>query len=140
MRPGNHTMLSIPRGAKPHSALLHVVARAEQHGGACADMYIETLSIVGRWAAREYRNGEGIQYYAWKRDSSLSGWRKYGPVRMKVVWGNTASGIQYLNLLVSNLSYAGYPIGGLLGEDDHSQDVIPNADCERSALSLLAMP
>jgi len=131
MRPGNHTMLSIPRGATPQRALLHVEAHAEQHGGACADMYIDTLSVVGKWAAGVYLNGRGIQYYAWKRDSQLSGWRKYGSVHMKVVWGSTASGIRYLNLLVSNLSHARYPIGGLLGEDDHSQGATPRADCRR---------
>lgn len=134
MQPGNHTMLLIPQRANPQNAFLQVVAHAEQHGGACADMYIRTLTITGRWVASKHEAlyARGIQYYAWARDTKLSGWRQYGALGVKVVWGHTKTGVRYLNLLARNLEHVGYPIGGLLGGDDHSQAAAPNAGCKHS--------
>jgi hypothetical protein len=135
-------MLLVPQGVNPQKSLLQVVAHAEQHGGTCADMYVRTLTITGRWADRKHPHlhAGGVQYYAWARDPRLSGWRQYGAVGLKVVWGHTATGVQYLNLLVRNLGHVGYPIGGLLGGGDHSQAAAPSGGCRHSvrSVSLLA--
>ena len=45
--------------------------------------------------------------------------------------GHTLSGLSYLNLYVKHLRSAGFTIGGLLGEDDHSQAATPPERCAR---------
>lgn len=140
MQPGRHTMLLIPRKAVAHNTLLGVVAVAEQHGGACADMYLMSLNITGRWVGRRHHRGGGHheQYFADRPVRSESGristgWMKYGGVvQLKVVWGRTPQHVRYLNLLVRDLNRAGHHVGGLLGEDDHSRAAQASADCRRS--------
>ena len=45
--------------------------------------------------------------------------------------GHTSNGVRYLNLYVKHLRSAGFNIGGLLGEDDHSQAATPPERCAR---------
>ena len=102
-------------------------------------MYIEVLTITGTWVAgvpgaRHENTNWGMQYFAQKpfqRGSSNAGWHTYGNIRMKVTWGHTAGGVKYLNLLVRNLVHAGYTVGGLLGEDDHTMASTPMEGCMR---------
>ena len=53
----------------------------------------------------------------------------FGKVQVKVAHGHTRQGIQYLNFYVKHLGHAGFAVGGLLGEDDHKDVMIPPAIC-----------
>lgn len=138
-QPGLHAMLSIPRGAAPHDALLRVNALAIHEGHACSDVYFKTINFTGRWvdAARARDGGSGgdgvgVQHCAAQRPSgSSTGWTTYGAVDLKVVWGRTSGNIVYLNLFVRNLRSTGRAVGGLLGEDDHSAASTPPPSCEK---------
>merc|ERR1711957_348760 len=56
---------------------------------------------------------------------------------------NTGQGTQYLNFYVKHLGHAGFAVGGLLGEDDHKDVMIPPASCAHrtslASVSSLAM-
>lgn len=54
---------------------------------------------------------------------------RVGPVQLKVSRGHTREGVNYLNFYVRNLGRSGYAIGGLLGEDDHSDEQVPQEEC-----------
>jgi len=60
-------------------------------------------------------------------------WLAFGPwfrkVELKVIHGRTDSGLRYLNVYVKHLGQAGFAVGGLLGEDDHTDVMIPPASC-----------
>jgi hypothetical protein len=137
MRPGNHTMISIPRGSSPDRALLSVVALTEHIGHACTDMYVQALTITGAWAAgvpgaQRLSNSWAVRYFAQQppqQGSRKAGWNTYGNIRLKVTWGRTAGGVKYMNLLARNLIHAGYTVGGLLGEDDHTTAATPVEGC-----------
>jgi len=43
--------------------------------------------------------------------------------------GHTRQGIHYLDFYVKHLGHAGFAVGGLLGEDDHKDVMIPPASC-----------
>jgi hypothetical protein len=137
-QPGSHTMILIPRRSAPSSALLDVAASVHQIGGHCADIYIRTLTISGRWveeAQPRKPTKRSLRYSALEPIANGDGgtrWKKYGHVQLKVVWGRTGAGVRYLNLLVRNLNHAGHSVGGLLGEDDHAAAAQQVARCRRS--------
>jgi hypothetical protein len=135
-QPGVHTMILIPRAAATDAALLRVVAFAVQHGGVCGDTYIQNLTISGGWTrhTREVsRHDRSVRYSASSVHHQGSGnatpWTGYGSVSLKVKWGRTAEGVRYLNLLVRNLQNAGHPVGGLLGDDDHTIESLSSGHC-----------
>jgi hypothetical protein len=136
-QPGVHVLLQVPRRAKPQDTLLRVEADAQRMGAACADLYFEALNITGSWSGQ----AEGLQFLAstaldHKDSGSLRAvmmdWRTFGTVDLKVIRGHTNDGIVYLNLFVRHLSGVGLPVGGLLGEDDHTAAATPGADCSQS--------
>lgn len=43
----------------------------------------------------------------------------------------TVASANYLNVCVKHLGRAGFAVGGLLGEDDHSGVVTPPASCSK---------
>ncbi|CAK0897416.1 unnamed protein product [Prorocentrum cordatum] len=55
----------------------------------------------------------------------------------QVVHGRTREGARYLNFYVKHLGRAGFAVGGLLGEDDHTDAETPTQACSQH-LSLLA--
>lgn len=135
LQPGTHTLLQIPRGADPWGTLLRVDANAQHLGSACADMFIQALNVTGKWAdAKPRANGKaragGFQYFA-KPTNGLEGtnWRHFGKVDLKVIWGHTSEGVNYLNFFARHLGQTGYTVGGLLGEDDHIAAATPSAQC-----------
>ncbi|CAK0816276.1 unnamed protein product [Prorocentrum cordatum] len=133
MRPGRHEFIRIPTRAweGPGVVLLHVGALVERQGASCADMYIQHVNITGRWTGSKV----GVQYDArWRAPPAV--WRKYGKVALKVVQGRTEKGTPYLNLLARNLRRAGLPVGGLLGEDDHTAAATADDRCKKT-VSLL---
>ena len=134
-QPGKHVFILIPKGADAQDTLLRVDADIEHIGNACADMYIQYLNITGKWAD-EQRIG-GYHYYAQEDAGRMAtNWMHVGEVDLKVVWGHTIEGIKYMNLFAKKLGHTGFPVGGLLGEDDHTIASSPNPSCEK-AISLI---
>jgi len=148
MRPGNHLLLDIPRG-KP-DWFLRVEAQVRRMGSQCADMYFRELNITGKWVDTETKTHGGIflQAQGGKDKNTklgsvgtLKGWNKFGPVELKVANGHTDQGVQYLNFYVKHLGSVGYVIGGLLGEDDHTDAATPTKSCNQVlSLSRKASP
>merc|ERR1712228_331564 len=83
----------------------------------------------------------GYHYSASQPDDKAPEWLGFGSgfrnVELKVVHGRTDSGLLYLNVYVKHLGQAGFAVGGLLGEDDHTNAMAPPASCTHH-MSLLA--
>jgi len=136
MKPGKHVLLNIPRGKSADNALLRVEARANQLGGQCSDMYFQELNVTGSWA--EAKKAGGYHHSALQHDVEAPEWVVFGQVELKVVHGHTNGGLKYLNVFVKHLGRAGFVVGGLLGEDDHSDVIQPDGSCV-GQLALLAI-
>jgi len=133
-QPGVHTLIQVPRRAKPADTLLRVEADAQRMGGACADLYFQVLNITGNWTGQS----EGLQFFASKEVDNTD-WRKFGEVDLKIIRGHTGEGVIYLNIFVKHLTRLTYPVGGLLGEDDHTTAATPGPECSMG-LDLHAQP
>jgi len=136
MKEGKHVLISIPRGMSAANALLYVQADARRLGGKCADMYFQELNMTGAWA--EAKQAGGYHYSISQHVVDTPEWLAFGKVELKVVHGRTISGLRYLNVYVKHLGQAGYAVGGLLGEDDHSDVAQPPVSC-RQKMSLLGL-
>jgi hypothetical protein len=126
---GKHVLINIPRGMSAENALLRVQADTRLLGGHCADMYFLTMNVTGAWA--EQKHAGGYHYHSEGAVNKTPEWVALGPVQLKVVPGHTKQGIQYLNLYVKSLGRAGLAVGGLLGDDDHSDAATAPAACGR---------
>jgi len=135
LKPGRHVMISIPRGVSAENTLLHVEAEAHRLGGSCEDMYFQELAVTGSWA--EQTKAGGLLYQAQNVNNMTQEWLWFGKVELKVVHGRTQEGVRYLNLFVEHLSQTGLAVGGLLGEDDHTEAATPPEKCVQS-ISLMA--
>jgi len=135
MKPGKHVLINIPRG-RQRNALLRVQADARQLGGQCADMYFQEVNITGEWVRA---NGtSGLHFQAQGVHDKQPKWMEFGKVQVKVAHGRTQNGAQYLNLYVKHLGHAGFAVGGLLGEDDHTEAAMPSEACAHH-LSLIQL-
>jgi hypothetical protein len=130
MKPGKHVLINIPRGAGADKSLLRVQADARQLGGQCADMYFQELNVTGSWA--DAKQPGGYHYSVSQGDVEAPAWVAFGKVGLKVVHGRTDGGLSYLNVYVKHLGRAGFPVGGLLGEDDHEDVITPPEACVKS--------
>merc|ERR1712060_100570 len=135
MKEGRHVLISIPRGKSAEQTFLRVQADARRLGGQCADMYFQELNVTGSWA--EAKQVGGYHYSVSQPGTETPEWVAFGKVGLKVVHGRTDSGLSYLNVYVKHLGRAGYPVGGLLGEDDHEDVITPLAACAQR-MSLMA--
>jgi len=126
MKPGNHVLINIPRGWHK-KALLRVQADARQLGGQCADMYFQELNVTGEWV--EAKGTSGLRFQAQGVHDEQPKWLTFGKVQVKVAHGHTQNGAQYLNLYVKHLGHSGFAVGGLLGEDDHTEAAMPSKAC-----------
>ncbi|CAK0794555.1 unnamed protein product [Prorocentrum cordatum] len=127
MKPGRHILINIPKQERD-VPFLRVQALAQRLGG-CTDMYFQELNISGSWA--ESRQQGGYQFTVLHRDAETLGWIGFGKVEMKVVHGRTRRGLDYLNFYVRHLGQSGYPVGGLLGDDDHTEASAVPQECRR---------
>lgn len=127
MRQGKVVLIEIPRGKHVENALLVVEADARRLGEHCADMYFQRLNITGAWADEAHAGG--LTFDAHTARESRAEWQKFGPLELKVVHGRTEKDILYLNFYVKHLGVAGFDVGGLLGEDDHSWVATPEGEC-----------
>jgi hypothetical protein len=138
MRPGKHVLVNIPRGEPVENALLRVEADAVQLGVQCADMYFQELNMTGAWAESKWAGG--LHVHAQDVKHGQPKWIHVGKVDVKVVHGHTQEGSRYLNFYVKHLGRAGFAVGGLLGEDDHTEAAMPSRVCiRRRTLSLLEL-
>ncbi|CAK0880649.1 unnamed protein product [Prorocentrum cordatum] len=135
MKPGRHVLIHIPRGEPARSTLLHVEAEAKRLGGQCSDMYFQRLNVTGAWA--ETKQPGGYHYKSQSDIDETPEWIGLGRLELKVVHGRTQQGTLYLNFYVKHLGRAGHAVGGLLGEDDHSEVETPPEACAQR-ISLLA--
>ena len=71
----------------------------------------------------------GLRLHALGVADESPNWTTFGKVQVKVAHGHTWQGIHYLNFYVKHLGHAGFAVGGLLGEDDHKDVMIPPASC-----------
>ena len=127
MKEGKHVLISIPRGQDAQHALLRVQADARRLGGNCADLYFKEVNVTGAWA--EAKNAGGYHYSVSQNDIEAPEWVAFGKVELKVVHGRTDGGLPYLNVYMKHLRSAGVAVGGLLGDDDHKDAMIPPASC-----------
>jgi len=138
MKPGKHVLIHIPRGEPIEKALFRVEAKASRLGGECADMYFQDINITGAWV--EAKVGGGLRFQAHGVDDGSPKWMMFGKVEVKIAHGLTRQGLQYLNFYVKRLGHAGFAVGGLLGEDDHREAMIPATDCVHHTLNLASLP
>jgi hypothetical protein len=102
-------------------------------------MYFQELNITGAWVKKKHTSG--LHFNAKMKSKERSKWLTFGKVDVKVVHGHTNQGARYLNFYVRHLGRAGYPVGGLLGEDDHTEAETPPESCtHRLALLQIAVP
>mmetsp|Transcript_59856 Transcript_59856/g.161324 ORF Transcript_59856/g.161324 Transcript_59856/m.161324 type:complete len:136 (-) Transcript_59856:119-526(-) len=129
MRPGKHTLIHIPRDERVENALLRVDADAVQLGAQCTDMYFQELNLTGAWV--EAKRTGGLYFRAQDMGDADPKWEHFGKLEVKIAHGLTHDGIQYLNFYVKHLGRAGLAVGGLLGEDDHTEVAMPSDECVR---------
>merc|ERR1719221_159902 len=127
MRPGKFVLVQIPKGERAEDTLLRVQADARRLGGQCADLYFQELNVTGAWAEAKYTGG--LRFQARGQFHEKPEWVKFGKVQVKVGYGRTNEGIQYLNFYVKHLGHSGFAVGGLLGEDDHKEAAKPSPGC-----------
>ena len=101
----------------------------KHEGSTCLDMYIDSLRITGKWA--DERQLGGLSFFSDKRTEFSGNWLTFGGLDLKVVHGTTSGGTKYLNLFAKHLSKVNFPIGGILGLDDHSQAATREEECQR---------
>jgi hypothetical protein len=131
MKPGKHVLVQIPRRESLENTLLRVQAVAQTMGGLCTDTYFTRINVTGKWPSA-LRPG-GFIFRADDPDSGAeSKWMNlHGGLQVKVVHGRTQQAIRYLNFYIKHLDRAGFPVGGLLGEDDHEEASTPPRACEQ---------
>ncbi|CAK0905497.1 unnamed protein product [Prorocentrum cordatum] len=128
MKTGSHVLINIPRGTSAENSLLRVQAEARRFGGSCADLYFQALNVTGLWA--EAKQAGGYHFDSHRGVNENSKWFTLGSVEVKVAHGRTQGGILYLNFYVKHLRHAGFPVGGLLGEDDHQDATTQPVECK----------
>ncbi|CAK0800783.1 unnamed protein product [Prorocentrum cordatum] len=131
MQAGTYVLIQVPRGSVAKRSLLAVEARAERFGHACSDLYFKSLNLTGAWV--DTLSPGGFRFSASVPNTHVgAGWLHIRHVDVKVRWGHTAEGVEYLNVFVRHLGRAGLPVGGLLGDGDHSKAATPSPHCRRS--------
>jgi len=92
-------------------------------------MYFHELNITGEWV--DAKGGGGLRFQAKGVHDEQPKWLKFGKVEVKIVHGRTQKGVHYLNFYVKHLGLSGFAVGGLLGEDDHTEAAVPTEACLR---------
>lgn len=93
-----------------------------------ARIFVE-LNVTGAWADAARAGGLRFDAFDDAAGDEAPKWTQLGPVELKVGRGRTAEGTKYLNVYVKHLGRAGFAVGGLLGEDDHTDASTPPASC-----------
>jgi len=123
-QPGEHMMVRVPKSG---DSLIKITAEVQRMSPSCSDIYIQVLNVTGQWVEQM---GDGLlSFEAQKIGNIAKTWHHIGKVKLKVVRGKTKTGIRYLNLFTRNLANLGMPVGGLLGDADHTTAATPTSDC-----------
>jgi len=99
-------------------------------------MYFEELNITGAWV--EAKGTSALRFRAQGVADKQPHWLQFGAIELKVAHGRTDQGALYLNFYVKHLGRAGFAIGGLLGQDDHTDASMPLKACSHR-VSLLQL-
>jgi hypothetical protein len=134
MKAGKHVLINIPKGESAEDAMLRVEADARRLGG-CSDMYFQELNVTGSWA--EQQQAGGYHYSVSQPAVEHPECVAFYTVELKVVHGYTQRGFEYLNLYAKHLGRAGFAVGGLLGDDDHTEASAVPAACRKKAVALV---
>jgi len=126
-RPGMFLLVSVPQGTQVEDALLVVQADARRLSAHCDEMYFQQINVTGTWADKAQPGGFHFDVRDARHEKPQ--WVHLGPMELKVAYGQTDKGARYLNVYVKHLGRAGFAVGGLLGEDDHSEAVVPTDGC-----------
>ncbi|CAK0792263.1 unnamed protein product [Prorocentrum cordatum] len=138
MKPGVHVLLRVPFRASRLEALIVVEAEAQRIGGACADTYFMSINMTGTWVETKVNalglvGGHGLYFNAGTGAAHTgTPWMSFGRVWLKVRHGRTSTGTAYLNFFARNLRHSGHLVGGLLGEDDHTEAETLNIGCKKT--------
>jgi len=135
MRPGVHSLVHIPKYSQAFRTLLDIKADVRRLGEACTDMYVQAINVTGAWA-RQPGHQAGF-FFSASGPRQDAGWQSFGAVSMKVVHARTERGVPYLNFLLRHLSNVKNRIGGLLGEDDHTDVATTDPACLKKNLVAL---
>jgi len=92
-------------------------------------MYFQAANITGSWA--EAKRAGGYYHSVFADVVEAPEWVAFGKVALKIVHGRTTNDIKYLNIFAKHLGRSGFSVGGLLGEDDHSDVSGLPAECVR---------
>jgi hypothetical protein len=138
MKPGVHVLLLVPFRATRSDALLVVEADAQRIGDACADTYFMSVNMTGTWVENKVtslglKGGHGLFFTAGTKAAGTgTPWMSFGKVWLKVRHGRTNAGTAYLNFFARNLRHTGQLVGGLLGEDDHTEVATMSNACKKT--------
>jgi hypothetical protein len=138
MKPGLHVLLLMPFRANRSDALLFVEADAQRIGDACADTYFMSISMTGALVETKVASfglvgGHGLFFSAGTKPAGTgTPWMSFGKVWLKVRHGRTNTGTAYLNFFARNLRHTGQLVGGLLGEDDHTEVATVSSACKKT--------
>lgn len=128
-QPGEHVMVRVPKSG---DSLIKITADVQRMSPSCSDIYIQVLNVTGQWVEQM---GDGLlSFQAQKEGNIAKTWHHIGKVKLKVVRGKTKTGIRYLNLFTRNLANLGMPVGGLLGDADHTTAATPTSDCNQGVV------
>jgi len=126
---GYHTLINIPRWARQRANFL-VQARASRAGAGCADLYFTEINISGSWVHRH--KAADLRWVAEAVRPGKAKWMKFhNKINVKIVHGHTVHNTMYLNILVKGLDKTKAPVGGLLGQDDHTAATTPDKGCKK---------
>jgi len=93
-------------------------------------LYFTEINISGTWAQRHKAAD-----LCWVAEAVRPGnpkWMKFHEtISVKIVHGHTVQNTKYLNILVKGLDKTNAPVGGLLGEDDHTSATTADMGCKK---------
>jgi hypothetical protein len=132
LQPGRHVLMHVPMWAKKGQTLLKVEANATRIGGACTDIYFTEIVLKGGWVRNsKVQHGRSVLAFT-TAEAPRSFWMRFGPARIKIVRGRTATGTVYLNIMARlKAVMRRHRIGGLLGEGDHTFAATPMENCRK---------
>ncbi|CAK0835670.1 unnamed protein product [Prorocentrum cordatum] len=96
----------------------------------CADLYVTEINISGTRTQRH--KAADLRWVAGVAKLGKAKWMKlHREISVKIVHGHTVHNTRYLNILVKGLGKTKAPVGGLLGEDDHTAAATPDKGCNK---------
>ncbi|CAK0808561.1 unnamed protein product [Prorocentrum cordatum] len=128
LQAGYHTLVQIPRWERHRTNFL-VEARASRAGRGCADLFFTEINISGTWARRH--RATDLRWDAEATRLAKPTWMTFhNVVNVNIVHGRTAQNTKYLNIFMKGLHKTKVPVGGLLGEDDHTAATTLDKGCK----------